>query len=373
MFHLALTRRLVLPIAAAVITGVAASSARAQDDAVTDPTKEPGMYAVFETSMGDVTCRLFHEETPVTVANFVGLATGEKEWKDPKTGEMVTRPIYDGIKFHRVIKDFMVQGGDPLENGRGGPGYSFTDEFHPDLRHDQPGMLSMANSGPNTNGSQFFITHVPTPWLDDKHSIFGQVVAGQDVINAMAEVDMKGPQNSLPVVDIILEKVTIVRTGEKAEAFDWNAEWEKRGEVIERMKRQKAEREANQMDAMAEKLGVNLADAVEGEDGLKWVVKAEGSGETPAKGDTIRAHYTGYLTDGTKFDSSVDRGQPFETPIGVGRVIKGWDVAFADMKPGEKRLLIIPPELGYGARGAGGVIPPNATLLFDVELLEVVK
>jgi FKBP-type peptidyl-prolyl cis-trans isomerase len=310
---------------------------------------------------------------PVTVANFVGLATGKKEWKDPKTGEMVTRPLYDGIKFHRVIKDFMIQGGDPLENGRGGPGYSFTDEFHPDLRHDKPGILSMANSGPNTNGSQFFITHVPTPWLDDKHSIFGEVIAGQDVVDAMAAVEMQGPQKSLPVTDIILEKVNIVRTGPEAEAFDWEAEWAKKDEVIARMEAAKTEREAMQLKQLGETLGVDLSKAVEGEDGLKWVVREEGSGTAPNKGQVIRAHYTGYLTDGTKFDSSVDRGQPFETPIGVGRVIKGWDLAFADMKPGEKRVLIIPSDLGYGARGAGGAIPPNATLVFDVELLEVVK
>jgi peptidylprolyl isomerase len=373
MFHLALTRRLVLPIAVAAFVGVAAPSARSQDDAVQNATKDPGMYAVFETSMGDVVCRLHYDKVPVTVANFVGLATGKKEWKDPKTGEMVTRPLYDGIKFHRVIKDFMIQGGDPLENGRGGPGYSFTDEFHPDLRHDKPGILSMANSGPNTNGSQFFITHVPTPWLDDKHSIFGEVIAGQDVVDAMAAVEMQGPQKSLPVTDIILEKVNIVRTGPEAEAFDWEAEWAKKDEVIARMEAAKTEREAMQLKQLGETLGVDLSKAVEGEDGLKWVVREEGSGTAPNKGQVIRAHYTGYLTDGTKFDSSVDRGQPFETPIGVGRVIKGWDLAFADMKPGEKRVLIIPSDLGYGARGAGGAIPPNATLVFDVELLEVVK
>jgi FKBP-type peptidyl-prolyl cis-trans isomerase len=267
----------------------------------------------------------------------------------------------------------MIQGGDPLENGRGGPGYSFTDEFHPDLRHDKPGILSMANSGPNTNGSQFFITHVPTPWLDDKHSIFGEVIAGQDVVNAMADVPMQGPDKSLPVSDILLKKVTIVRTGPEAKAFDWEAEWAKKDQVIARMEAAKAEREATQSKELGEKLGVDLDKAVAGEGGLKWVVREEGTGKSPTKGQLIRAHYTGYLTDGTKFDSSVDRGTPFETPIGVGRVIKGWDLAFADMKPGEKRVLIIPSELGYGARGAGGAIPPNATLIFDVELLEIVK
>jgi peptidylprolyl isomerase len=342
-----------------------------EDPAVQEAVQEPGMYAVFDTSMGNIVCRLYFEKVPVTVANFVGLSTGEKEWRDPATGEMVTRPFYDGLKFHRVIKDFMIQGGCPLGNGRGGPGYTFSDEFDPSLRHDKPGVLSMANSGPGTNGSQFFITHVPTPWLDDKHSIFGQVVVGQDVVNAMAEVPMKGAQNSLPVEDIILEHVEIVRTGEKAEAFDWKAEFAKESELVERMKRQKEEKERMQRQEIAGKLGISLDDMVEGQDGLAWVVTQEGTGDTPVQGQTITAHYTGYLLDGTKFDSSVDRGQPFSTPIGVGRVIKGWDMAFTDMKVGEKRVLFIPAELGYGSRGAGGVIPPDATLVFDVELLGV--
>jgi peptidylprolyl isomerase len=321
--------------------------------------------------MGPIVCELFPELVPVTVGNFVGLVTGEKEWRDPKTGEMVKRPFYDGLKFHRVIKDFMIQGGCPLGNGRGGPGYSFTDEFVEELRHDKPGVLSMANSGPATNGSQFFITHVPTPWLDDKHSIFGQCVLGMDIVNGMADVPMKGAQNSTPVTDIVLEKARIVRTGEAAESFDWKAAFDRQEEVIARMEREKIEKEARQKKEIAEKLGIDLANLVTGQDGLAWVVREEGTGDKPKEGQLISAHYTGYLLDGTKFDSSVDRGTPFETPIGVGRVIKGWDLAFADMKVGEKRVLFIPSDLGYGARGAGNVIPPNATLVFDVELLEL--
>jgi peptidylprolyl isomerase len=300
---------------------------------------------------------------------------GEKEWKDPTTGEMVKRPFYDGLKFHRCIPDFMIQGGCPLGNGRGGPGYSFSDEFHPKLRHDKPGVLSMANSGPGTNGSQFFITHVPTPWLDDKHSVFGQCIVGQDVVNAMAKVEMKGPSRpgnpaSIPLIDIMLTKVRIVRTGDAAAAFDWQAEFAKETELVERMRQHKAEQEGAQKVQLAEKLGFDLSKAEKTAEGLEWVVRREGTGAKPTAGQTITAHYTGYLLDGTKFDSSVDRGQPFQTPIGLGRVIKGWDIAFLDMKIGEKRILIIPAELGYGARGYGnGVIPPNATLVFDVELL----
>ncbi len=170
--------------------------------------KEP-LYATLKTSMGDVVVQLFEEKAPKTVANFVSLATGTKEWTDPKTGEKVKRSLYNGTIFHRVISDFMIQGGDPLGTGTGGPGYRFEDEFHPDLKHSKAGILSMANSGPNTNGSQFFITHKATPWLDRKHTVFGEVVKGQDVVNAMATVP-RGSQDR-PRKDIVLVEVVVSR------------------------------------------------------------------------------------------------------------------------------------------------------------------
>jgi len=372
-----MSNRIAVAVLAALATVAGAvGPARAEDPAVTEATSHDGLYAVFQTTMGTIVCKLHYDKAPVTVANFVGLATGEKEWKDPKTGEMVKRPFYDGLKFHRCIADFMIQGGCPLGNGRGGPGYTFSDEFHPGLRHDKPGVLSMANSGPGTNGSQFFITHVPTPWLDDKHSIFGQCIVGQDLVNEMAHVEMQGPSSpgnpsSVPLEDIVIDKVEIVATGAAANAFDWKAEFAKEPELVDRMKRMKAEQEGAQKVELAATLGVDLANAVRTDEGLEYIVRQEGTGAKPTAGQTITAHYTGYLLDGTKFDSSVDRGQPFQTPIGVGRVIKGWDLAFLDMKVGEKRVLIIPSELGYGARGAGGRIPGNATLVFDVELLDI--
>jgi peptidyl-prolyl cis-trans isomerase A (cyclophilin A) len=174
-----------------------------------DKKLAPGTYVVFETTLGKITCLFYDKEAPKTVQNFIGLAEGSKEWTDPKTGQKVKKPLYDGLIFHRVIPNFMAQGGDPLGIGVGGPGYQFEDEFSPKLRFDIPGRLAMANAGPGTNGSQFFITQVPTPWLDGHHTIFGQVVEGQEVIDKMASVP-KGP-NDKPITDIVMKKVTILR------------------------------------------------------------------------------------------------------------------------------------------------------------------
>jgi peptidyl-prolyl cis-trans isomerase A (cyclophilin A) len=170
--------------------------------------KKP-VYATFKTGMGDIVVELFEDKAPKTVANFIGLASGTKEWTDPKTGEKVKRPLYTGTIFHRVIPGFMIQGGDPLGNGTGGPGYRFEDEFHPDLKHNKSGILSMANAGPNTNGSQFFITHKATPWLDGKHTVFGEVIKGQDVLDAIAKVGRDSRDR--PNQEIVIQQVIISR------------------------------------------------------------------------------------------------------------------------------------------------------------------
>ena len=172
--------------------------------------KKGALYATLKTTMGDIVVQLFEDKAPKTVANFVGLATGTKEWTDPKTGEKVKRPLYNGTIFHRVIPGFMIQGGDPLGNGTGGPGYRFEDEFNPELKHSKAGILSMANAGPNTNGSQFFITEKPTPWLDGKHSVFGEVVKGQSVVNAIINVPRELNSNR-PIKDVVLQEVVITR------------------------------------------------------------------------------------------------------------------------------------------------------------------
>jgi peptidyl-prolyl cis-trans isomerase A (cyclophilin A) len=168
-----------------------------------------GLYAVLETSLGEMVCKLEEEKTPETVKNFVGLALGEKEYTDPRTGNQSKEPFYNGTIFHRIIKEFMVQGGDRLGRGTGGPGYRFKDEFHPTLRHSKKGVLSMANAGPNTNGSQFFITLVPTPWLDGKHSVFGSLVKGEDVLEQLGSVETDAMDR--PRKEVSIKQIRIIR------------------------------------------------------------------------------------------------------------------------------------------------------------------
>lgn len=306
-----------------------------------------GLYAKFITSKGSILVSLTYDKTPGTVGNFVGLAEGKIE----NGAKPLNTPYYDGLVFHRVIADFMVQGGDPQGTGTGGPGYQFDDEFHPELKHDIPGVLSMANAGPGTNGSQFFITHVETPWLDNKHTVFGKVVEGQDVVDAIQQGDK-------------IEKLEIVRVGEAAESWDAVAAFEK-------FVASKKEREA----AAAKKQEEQMRKLTEGFEktasGLHYKITETGSGEKPTKGDTVSVHYTGMLLDGTVFDSSHQRNQPIEFPVGTGQVISGWDEGLLLFAEGTKARLIIPSDLAYGSHGAGGVIPPNATLIFDVDLVKI--
>ena len=313
----------------------------------TNNINKEGMYAKIKTNKGDIMLELEFEKTPLTVANFVGLAEGKIKNNKKEVGE----PYYDGLKFHRVIADFMIQGGCPDGNGMGGPGYQFPDEIHPDLKHSGPGILSMANAGPGTNGSQFFITHKETPWLDGKHTVFGKVTEGQDVVDAIAQDDK------------IIE-IDIIRKGENAKKFDSKAIFDKELEKLEKQAAEKAKKAKEAIDAL--KKGAKVTSS-----GLAYKIIKKGTGAKAEAGKTVSVHYTGKLSNGTKFDSSYDRNQPIEFELGRGRVIKGWDEGISLLNVGSKATFIIPPDLAYGARGAGGVIPPNATLIFDVELVEI--
>ena len=308
---------------------------------------QDGIYAKINTEKGDILISLSFKLTPGTVGNFVSLAEGKLENNAIAQGT----PYYNGLKFHRVIPDFMVQGGDPQGTGVGGPGYQFDDEFHPDLRHDAPGVLSMANSGPGSNGSQFFITHVETPWLDDKHSVFGNVVEGMNVVNAIEQGDS--------MID-----VKIIRVGEEAEK--WNSI-----EAFRQFTGAKAEREAASKKAQDNLLGALSEGFDQTESGLRYKIIQKGDGIKPQKGQNVSVHYKGMFAEGGVFDDSYKRGNPIEFPIGMGNVIPGWDEGILLLNKGDKARFVIPSHLAYGEAGAGGVIPPNATLVFDVELMDI--
>ncbi len=307
---------------------------------------QDGLYAKFNTSKGEILVILEFEKTPGTVGNFVALAEGDLENSAKPQGQK----YYDGLKFHRVIPDFMVQGGCPQGTGTGNPGYQFDDEFHPDLKHNAPGILSMANAGPGTNGSQFFITHIATPWLDNKHTVFGRVEHGQEVVDEVTQDDT-------------IESLEIIRVGKEAESFSAIEAFR----TFEGSREKQLEEEKIKAEEELEKLasGFDKTDS-----GLRYQILQEGSGLKAEKGKTVSVHYKGQLSDGTVFDSSYKRNEPIDFPLGVGQVIKGWDEGIQLLKVGDKARLVIPSSLGYGAQGAGGVIPPNATLIFDVELME---
>ncbi len=334
---------------------------------------ENGLYAKLQTSKGDMIVKFEDKKSPVTVANFVGLAEGKIENKAKAKGT----PFYNGTIFHRVIKGFMIQGGDPKGTGMGDPGYKFDDERN-DLKHTGKGILSMANSGPNTNGSQFFITEVATPWLDGKHTIFGEVVYGEGIIDTIANVE-KGPSDK-PKTDVVLEKVNVFSKGDEYKNYDAAKIFnEGKGALAEKNKAF-AEKEAAEKKKKAEEFAANQLKLVDEmktgmsqtASGLFYkITKSNPAGIAPKAGDEVAVHYAGKLVDGFEFDNSFKRNEPIDFPVGIGYVIKGWDEGIMLLKEGETATFLIPSELGYGARGAGGVIPPNAWLVFDVELVKV--
>ncbi len=311
-----------------------------------------GIYAKFETNKGNIYTFLEYKKTPMTVANFVGLAEG----KIKNTAKAEGVPYYDGLKFHRVIPNFMIQGGCPLGTGTGDPGYKFADEIDTSLKHKGPGILSMANAGPGTNGSQFFITHVETPWLDGKHTVFGHVVVGQDVVNAIVGNDT-------------LVKLVILRKGKEAEAFDAAKvfESEKANAGAKAAAKAKAEEEARAVaNAAALK---RFADAKTTASGLKYFIEKEGTGDSPKATDQVTVFYRGTFTDGREFDGNFGK-QPIS--FGLNQVIPGWTEGLQLMKPGGKATFYIPYKIAYGENGhPSGVIPPKSDLIFEVELVKV--
>lgn len=348
---------------------------------------EDGLYAEIETTKGTILCRLDYEKAPMMVANFVTLAEGKNQFC---SDDMKGKPFFDGLKFHRVIsktngdaEDFMIQTGDPLGNGSGDAGYKCRDEIT-DMRHDKPGVLSMANSGPNTNSSQFFITLVPTPWLDGKHSVFGHVVGdGMTVANAVVKDDE-------------MKKVTIIRKGEAVKKFDavkvfndyFKSEEENQKKQAAMMAQAKKDYETKYKPVIEKKVayfdGQKKA-AAKTPSGLQFTITQKTSNSKPKDGETVYVEYSGFLEDGTLFDTSMpavakqfgmyDEQRDAEKGysalpyvVGSKRMIPGFIEGLGKLKIGEKAIFFIPFNLGYGEQGAGNVIPPNANLIFEVEV-----
>ena len=329
---------------------------------------EDGMYAEIKTNKGDILIDLTFTETPATVANFVSLAEG--------TNTSVTdsvrkgKPYFEGIKFHRVIDKFMVQCGDPTGTGSGGPGYSFQDEFPKDttgklLRaFDKKGVLAMANAGPNTNGSQFFITHVPTPHLNGRHTIFGHVVSGQMIVDTIVKNDS-------------ILKVNILRKGADAKAFDANAIFTKSLEDFKKEQVAAAEKAKlvteKETDAFISEMIKTGHKIQTFDNGIILAIKKKGKGKKAKFGDTVSVHYNGRLTTGFEFDSSYKKNQPIEFKLGAGKVIAGWEFGISKINVGTKGVIFIPSNLAWGTRGGGSVIPPHANVIFDIELVKIGK
>jgi peptidylprolyl isomerase len=341
-------------IGGALLTLMASAASAAPGDSALGN----GLFARITTNRGDIVIRLEFQRTPLTVCNFVALAEGKMKNTQGK-------PFYDGLTFHRVIsknngddQDFMIQGGDPLGTGRGGPGYSFPDEFDRSLRHDGPGVLSMANAGPGTNGSQFFITLAATPWLDDHHTVFGRVIQGQSVVNAIKKDDR-------------IQSVTIIRNGTEANAF--KADQAAFDALLKNAEGTAAARLRAEREADIARINARYPNLTVTPSGIRYSVLRQGTGNKPAAGQTVEMLYKGTFVSGRVFDSTEARGnKPFSFRVGTKQVIPGWDEAVLDMKTGEKRLVVLPPELAYGERGAGnGAIPPNSFLIFEMELVRI--
>jgi len=340
-----------------------------------------GLFADIETTKGHIVVKLNYKEVPTTVANFVTLAEGKNNFVKV---EYKGKPFYNGTIFHRVIDGFMIQGGDPTGTGMGDPGYRFEDEFVPSLRHNKKGILSMANSGPNTNGSQFFITQVPTPHLDGRHTVFGETVKGEEVIDAIAKAPRNGQDR--PNEDIKIKNITIVANGKDAEKFDAVKVFDSYFKSVAEREKEKEERVKRASAKFLEEIKVQEPQAKVLPSGVKIFTINNGEGKQPKQTEFAMVNYAGYLRNGALFDSNIKEVeesygkyqamreqqngyQPIPFPYTPSaQLIPGFKEALLTMKVGDKIRVFIPATLGYGESGAGDVIPPNSDLIFDIEI-----
>ncbi len=339
---------------------------------------DDGMYADVQTDKGNVLLKLEYEKTPVTVSNFVSLAEGTNAYVDEK---YKGKPFYDGLKFHRVVKDFIVQGGDPRGNGSGNPGYKFEDEFPMDdsgnllLSHDAAGTLSMANSGPGSNGSQFFITHKETKFLDGIHTVFGHVVIGKDVVDSIQKDD-------------VINKIEIIRIGKSANKFDAAAEFNNYFKNIEKEQKELEKKKEESKAKFLKFIEDNKAKATVLPSGLKIISVKKGSNVKPKIGSKVNVYYAGYFTTGDLFDSNIKEVAQLQNkydrrreqgggynPVPMNyspdaQLIQGFREGLQQMNYGDKIIVLIPSHLAYGTQGSRGVIPPNSDLVFELEIVD---
>ncbi|WP_396603235.1 peptidylprolyl isomerase [Algibacter sp. R77976] len=349
------------------------------------PELEDGLYAEFITSKGVMVAKLEQEKAPITVANFVSLAEG--------TNTMVKdtykkKKFYNGLIFHRVMDKFMIQGGDPLGTGQGNPGYKFNNEIHPDLKHDKPGILSMANSGPNTNGSQFFITEIPKPHLDNKYNVFGELVLGLNIQDSISNV--KTDSRDKPIEDVVIEELNIIRKGKTAKQFDAPYIFENHFAEIERLEKEKKARAEAILKATLDKFENQKAKATTLDSGLKYYVSEKGNGEKLTENSSVLTHYAVYFENGKLLETSnletaekldvvnerrkaANRYQPLTADLGPDAgMIAGFKEGLQQLNIGDKATLFIPYHLAYGEAGTRGV-PGKSNIIFEVEVLELLK
>lgn len=368
------------------------------------PDLNDGLFAEIVTDKGTIVAELYYEDAPATVANFVALAEGTHPLVD---SAYAGKPFYNGLTFHRILKDFMIQGGDPDGNGRGGPGYKFFDELTPDRRHDAAGVLSMANSGFATNGSQFFITHKATPHLDGYdangnlkncenprtscHTVWGKVVTGLEVIDAITAVEMADPRAGKPKNPVLIQQVNIIRKGSAVKNYNAAETFTKELAAFEENKAAAEAEKAKQFAGKKAEIQSKMSDVEELPSGLGIHFDKKGNGVQPKTGQKVRVEYAGFFTSGELFDTSSEEiatknnklddrkkaaGQYklMETVYSQeARLIAGFKEGLQKMSVGDKVTLFIPYHLGYGEQGYPGAIPPKADLIFELELIEIVE
>ncbi|MFD0835394.1 peptidylprolyl isomerase [Mariniflexile aquimaris] len=349
------------------------------------PDLEDGIYAEFVTTKGVMVAKLAYDKAPVTVANFVSLAEGTNTMVDSL---YQGKPFFNGLLFHRVMDKFMIQGGDPTGTGNGNPGYIFMDEFHEDLKHDKPGILAMANSGPNTNGSQFYITEIPKPHLDNTHSVFGELVIGLNIQDSISNVETD--EYNKPIVDVVINQLNIIRKGVAATSFDAPKVFYKHLVKAERLAKERAEKSAALLKATLEKFKTQQEQATTLKSGLQYFITEKGSGKKLKTNSKVLTHYAVFFEDGRLLETSkleiaetfnmvnedrkeANQYQPIKADISANaRMISGFKEGLQQLSVGDKATLFIPFHLGYGDAGSRD-IPPKTNLIFEVEIIEVLN